>query len=230
MSTLSESVRAKIRRSIVVLGVAAGVAVVPAALVPVAALAAAPYANCTAVWQQLGRPIFPQDAGYNYSLDRDKDGVGCEVRPSGVVAKSPPAGRLHALQKKAYNHFGYSVYGQVRSDTWVLESFSAWPNPVAVQGVSRAVKVSKVSRVQVNVTELRSENGVLWARNATAKNSGAAASATQVTPRVGVTAASTCAAPARVRIRSSVSVRWTDGTLSTISVVGPLSTARWCRP
>ena len=48
------------------------------ALIPGAAEAAAPYANCTQVWQQLGRPIFPQDPGYNFSLDADRDGVGCE--------------------------------------------------------------------------------------------------------------------------------------------------------
>lgn len=226
---MSESVRARTRRALAVLAAAAGATVAATVLVPVQAAAAPPYANCTAVWQQLGRPIFPQDAGYNYRLDADKDGVGCEVRPSGVVAKAPPAGRVHALQKKAYNHLGSSVYGQVRSDSWVLESFSAWPNPVAVQGVSRVVKVARATRVQVSVTELRSENGILWVRNATAKNSGTASSATQVTPRVAVTAASSCAAPARVRVRSSLSVRWTDGTLSTISVTGPLTTARWCR-
>jgi hypothetical protein len=196
----------RIRRLMVVLA-AAGAAL----LVPIPAQAAPPYANCTAVWQQIGRPIFPQDSGYNFSLDADRDGVGCESKPSGVVAMSPP-------------------YGQARSDTWVSESFSAWPVPVALQGASRAVKIAKAARVQVNVTELVSENAIVWARNATPVNSGTASSVKQVTPRVGAASASTCAAPARMRVRTSISVRWTDGTLSNINVLGPLSAARWCRP
>lgn len=219
----------KLRRLTVVL-VMAGAALISTALLSAPAQAAPPYANCTAVWQELGRPIFPQDAGYNYSLDADKDGVGCESKPSGVVAKSPPAPRVHAVQFTTYNHRGSATYGQARSDTWVSESFSAWPVPTGLQGVSRAVKISKAVRVQVDRTELVSENGVLWARNATAVNSGTASSVKQVTPRVAVAAASACAAPARFRVRSAISVRWSDGSLSNISVVGPLTTARWCRP
>ena len=205
-------------------------AVGAALLVPIPAEAAPPYANCTAVWQQIGRPIFPQDSGYNFSLDADRDGVGCESKPSGVVAMSPPAPRLHAVQNRTYSHYGYAPYGQARSDTWVSESFSAWPVPVALQGASRAVKIAKAVRVQVNVTELVSENAIVWARNATPVNSGTASSVKQVTPRVGAASASTCAAPARMRVRTSISVRWTDGTLSNINVLGPLSAARWCRP
>lgn len=46
------------------------------------------YANCTAVWNALGRPIRSNEPGYSanepgYSgkLDRDGDGVGCEKDP-----------------------------------------------------------------------------------------------------------------------------------------------------
>jgi hypothetical protein len=214
------------RRLAVVLA-AAGAALIPTALIAAPAQAAPPYANCTAVWQELGRPIFPQDPGYNFSLDADRDGVGCEFKPSGVVAKSPPAPRRHALRSTTYNHLGSPTHGQARSDTWVYESFSEWPNPIAVQGVSRAAKVSKVARTQVNVTRLETETGVVWARNATAVNSGTGSSATQVTPRVSV--ASSCAAPLRLRVRSAISVRWSDGTLSNISVLGPLTAKGWCR-
>ena len=205
-------------------------AVLPVALMSTAAEAAAPYANCTAVWQQLGRPIFPQDAGYNSSLDRDQDGVGCESKPSGVVAANPPAARVHALRSATYSHLGNPAKGQFRSDTWVSEAFSTWPTPRTVQGVSRATRAAGALRVQVNFTQLESENAVVWTRNSTAVNSGTAASVKEVTAQVTVTAASACARPARVRVRTSVSVRWTDGTLTTTAVLGPLTTARWCRP
>lgn len=39
------------------------------------------YANCTEVWNRLGRPIRSTDPGYSRNLDRDGDGVGCETRP-----------------------------------------------------------------------------------------------------------------------------------------------------
>jgi hypothetical protein len=214
----------KLRLLGVILSTAAGVA-----LIPGAAEAAAPYANCTEVWQELGRPIFPQDPGYNFSLDADRDGIGCETKPTGVIAKSPPAPRRHALQSKTYNHLGNPTHGQARSDTWIYEFFSAWPDPVAVQGVSRAAKISKVARIQVNVTRLEDEHGLVWARNGTAVNSGTASSATQATAHVNAAAASTCAAPVRLRVRSAISVRWSDGTLSNISVLGPFTTTRWCR-
>ena len=50
------------------------------ALIPGAAEAAAPYANCTQVWQQLGRPIFPQDPGYNLAWTRT--GTGSAAKQS----------------------------------------------------------------------------------------------------------------------------------------------------
>ncbi len=41
----------------------------------------ASYANCREVWAILGRPITPQDPGFQNKFDRDNDGVGCESRP-----------------------------------------------------------------------------------------------------------------------------------------------------
>lgn len=43
--------------------------------------AAANYANCTAVWNAIGGPIYAGNAGYGTHLDRDGDGVGCENDP-----------------------------------------------------------------------------------------------------------------------------------------------------
>lgn len=58
---------------------------------PVQAVAPAPapapaqvsrtYANCTEVWNVLGRPIHSNEPGFHSGLDRDGDGVGCESRP-----------------------------------------------------------------------------------------------------------------------------------------------------
>ncbi len=39
------------------------------------------YANCTEVWEDLGRAIKYSDAGYSHDLDTDKDGTGCETDP-----------------------------------------------------------------------------------------------------------------------------------------------------
>lgn len=42
------------------------------------------YANCTDVWNRLGRPIYPSDPGYTSGprkLDGNSDGVGCESDP-----------------------------------------------------------------------------------------------------------------------------------------------------
>ncbi len=39
------------------------------------------YANCTAVWEAIGRPITRDDPGYEPKLDRDNDGIGCEIDP-----------------------------------------------------------------------------------------------------------------------------------------------------
>lgn len=39
------------------------------------------YANCSAVWDTLGRPINIGEPGYHADHDRDADGVGCEEDP-----------------------------------------------------------------------------------------------------------------------------------------------------
>lgn len=49
---------------------------------PVAPASANPtYANCTAVWNAIGGPIYRGQPGYTEDLDSDKDGVGCESDP-----------------------------------------------------------------------------------------------------------------------------------------------------
>ncbi|NAZ86330.1 excalibur calcium-binding domain-containing protein [Kineococcus indalonis] len=39
------------------------------------------YANCTDVWNTIGSPLYAGQQGYSRDLDRDGDGVACEVDP-----------------------------------------------------------------------------------------------------------------------------------------------------
>ncbi|AMO91836.1 excalibur calcium-binding domain protein [Corynebacterium simulans] len=47
-------------------------------MAPAPARVTASYANCTAVWNSIGRPIRSGDPGFMSKFDRDGDGVGCE--------------------------------------------------------------------------------------------------------------------------------------------------------
>ena len=40
------------------------------------------YSNCTEAWNAGAAPIYRGEPGYRIDLDRDKDGVACEKRPS----------------------------------------------------------------------------------------------------------------------------------------------------
>jgi hypothetical protein len=60
--------------------------VAPAPPAPPAPAVPAPanvhYANCTAVWAAIGRPLLKGEPGYEAPrLDRDRDGVACEDKP-----------------------------------------------------------------------------------------------------------------------------------------------------
>lgn len=46
-----------------------------------APMQSASYANCTAVWNAIGGPIYLGQPGYDRHLDRDGDGVGCGKDP-----------------------------------------------------------------------------------------------------------------------------------------------------
>ena len=53
----------------------------PRVMAPAPARVTASYANCTAVWNSIGRPIRSGDPGFMSKFDRDGDGVGCERDP-----------------------------------------------------------------------------------------------------------------------------------------------------
>ena len=40
------------------------------------------YSNCTEAWNAGAAPIYRGEPGYRIDLDRDKDGIACEKRPS----------------------------------------------------------------------------------------------------------------------------------------------------
>lgn len=71
-------------RSSTTVTVRVGAAPRPVAPKPIVTPAPVPvptYANCTDVWNRLGRSIYPSDPGFQSKFDRDGDGVGCEVDP-----------------------------------------------------------------------------------------------------------------------------------------------------
>ena len=41
----------------------------------------APYKNCTEAWNAGAAPVQKGDDGYGPNLDRDNDGIGCEIDP-----------------------------------------------------------------------------------------------------------------------------------------------------
>jgi hypothetical protein len=48
------------------------------------------YANCTAVWASIGRSLIIGEPGYRPALDRDADGVACEVDPDPTTTSITP--------------------------------------------------------------------------------------------------------------------------------------------
>jgi hypothetical protein len=46
-----------------------------------ALLQSAPYKNCTEAWNAGAAPVQKGDDGYGPNLDRDNDGIGCEIDP-----------------------------------------------------------------------------------------------------------------------------------------------------
>ncbi|NMN98472.1 excalibur calcium-binding domain-containing protein [Antrihabitans stalactiti] len=44
-------------------------------------LQSSPYKNCTEAWNDGGAPVLKGDERYGPHLDRDNDGIGCEVDP-----------------------------------------------------------------------------------------------------------------------------------------------------
>lgn len=92
-----------------------------------------------------------------------------------------------------------------------------------VRGAARITKLTNVVGVQVDSVTLGTSTTAVIA-NKTPRNSGAAASVISNTALRGVTP-KTCT---NYRVRANYSIRWTDGGLSQISVLSPLT--RVCGP
>ncbi|MGS0687866.1 excalibur calcium-binding domain-containing protein [Nakamurella sp. GG22] len=87
-----------------------------------------------------------------------------------------------------------------------------------VRGAARITKLSKALRVQVTSVAVGTSTTAL-ARNATPANSGTASTVISYTPWVSV-AAGSCR---DYRARGIYSVRWTDGGLSNLNILSPLT-------
>lgn len=59
----------------------------PASAAP--ATPAVTYQNCLDVWNHIHRPIKKGEPGYSKKLDRDGDGVGCDIPPAGYTGPVP---------------------------------------------------------------------------------------------------------------------------------------------
>jgi hypothetical protein len=92
-----------------------------------------------------------------------------------------------------------------------------------VRAAARITKLTNVTSLQVDSVALGTSTTAVIANN-TPANSGAAASVTSYTAWRGVTP-KTCTS---YRVRANYSVRWTDGGLSKISVLSPLTSV--CGP
>jgi hypothetical protein len=129
----------------------------------------------------------------------------------------------------SYYHYGNPALGEVRVDTWVGEATDL-ATVDKVQAVSRAVKIRGAARVQVNVVRLEDLSGEVLIRQDRAVNSGTASYAYSSTLWRNVGFEGECITPVPLRVRTNVSIRWSDGTLSTVTRVGPFTTREWCYP
>lgn len=134
-----------------------------------------------------------------------------------------------ALNSTTYSHLGNPLLGQARHDSWVGEK-TDFDTVEQAQAVSRVVKLSKAVRVQADVVRLETADGQIIARNATPVNSGTASTATQSTVFTDVGFEFECPDPQPLRVRAQFSIRWTDGRLSVVSELGPLSEVDFCVP
>jgi hypothetical protein len=169
--------------------------------------------------------------------------IGVLVSLAQPASAAPIESSRWAVSGQGYNHLGNPSLGQVRSDAWVDNQFQSsdiGTEPYLlsrVRATSRAVKISRALRVQVDVSRLEDVHGNVISRNANAVNSGTASSATQVSPWADVSPFEWCLefdTRSPLRVRTQFSIRWTDGTVSRVTRVGPWTNAgggpQWCYP
>jgi hypothetical protein len=132
--------------------------------------------------------------------------------------------------------YGNRVHGEVRAETWVDDwekdvDGDGFPDEEYIRGHARICKVSKASRVQVDLVRLGNYTyGGVLKENATPKNSGTANCVDSVTAWVPVTWSYDCAEAFEAITRGSFSIRWSNtGRLSKVSFLSYPTEWDWCR-
>ena len=132
--------------------------------------------------------------------------------------------RAPIVKSKTYYHYGNPALGQVRVDTWVDEQVNCEPGAprcgFLVRGHGRVVKVRAAARVQVDLIQLAAVYGDPLVQTTTPVNSGTAPTAEHWTTWLQVYDGQSCPAPILLWNRVNASIRWTDDTLSRVSLLG----------
>jgi hypothetical protein len=140
--------------------------------------------------------------------------------------------RAPIVHSKSYYHYGNPALGEVRVDTWVDEQVNCAPDApqcgFLVRGHGRVVKVRATARVQVDLVELAAVYGDPLIQTTTPVNSGTAPAAEQWTAWLQVHDGQSCPAPVLLWNRVNASIRWTDDTLSRVSLLGPPAESTRC--
>jgi hypothetical protein len=137
---------------------------------------------------------------------------------------------------KSWYHLGNVLKGEVSAESWVDLD---WPCFTArdvgqncdiqrIRGHGLVRKGSKVSRVEIGLVRLGRYPAGTLVENETNKNSGTLPQIEQTTAWLPV-ASESCATTFRAWTRTSFAVRWTDGRLSKLSLLGDPTTSQVCR-
>ncbi len=158
----------------------------------------------------------------------------------GTVATAPAssADDYYAWGKNTQNvyQYGNRVHGEARADVWV----DNWDDDLdgdglgdreLIRGHARICKVSKVSRVQVDLVRLGNyTHGGVLAENLTPRNSGTATCTESTTAWVEVASSFDCADAFEAITRGKFAIRWSNtGRLSQVSFLSNPSGWEWCQ-
>ncbi len=133
--------------------------------------------------------------------------------------------------------YGNPTQGGARVEVWVDDweddtTGDDLPDQEFIRGHARICKVSKASRVQVDLVRLGNyTHGGVLAENKTPENSGTANCTESVTAWVPVTDYTNCVNPFEGIVRGTFSIRWSNtGRLSQVSMLSDSTGWDWCRP
>jgi rhamnogalacturonyl hydrolase YesR len=142
------------------------------------------------------------------------------------------ARRAPILYSKSYYHYGNPALGEVRVDTWVDEQVNCQAGAAQcsylVRGHGQIVKKRAAARVQIDLIQLIAVYGAALIQTTTPVNSGTAQAAEHWTAWLQMYDSQSCTAPVLLWNRVTASIRWTDDTLSRVSLLGPPAESARC--